>query len=44
MTASRAPELVIRPGREDDLVELNELYNYYVRETPITFDIEPITM
>ncbi len=44
MTASRAPELVIRPGREDDLVELNELYNYYVRDSHITFDIEPITM
>jgi phosphinothricin acetyltransferase len=36
--------MVIRPGREDDLVQLNELYNHYVRETPITFDIEPITM
>jgi phosphinothricin acetyltransferase len=44
VTVSRAPEVLIRPGREDDLVELNELYNYYVRETPITFDIEPITM
>ena len=35
---------MIRPGCEDDLLELNEFYNHYVRETPITFHIEPITM
>jgi phosphinothricin acetyltransferase len=34
----------IRPACEDDLAPLNEIYNYYVRETYITFDIEPITM
>jgi phosphinothricin acetyltransferase len=34
----------VRPGREADLTQLNELYNHYVRETPITFDIEPITI
>jgi phosphinothricin acetyltransferase len=34
----------IRAGRADDLVQLNDLYNHYVRETPITFDIEPVTM
>jgi phosphinothricin acetyltransferase len=32
----------IRPCREGDLEQLNDLYNYYIRETPITFDIEPI--
>ena len=31
----------IRPCIEDDLEQLNELYSYYIRETPITFDIEP---
>lgn len=34
----------IRPATESDLEGLNDLYNYYVRETHITFDIEPMTM
>ena len=34
----------IRPCTEADLEQLNDLYNYYIRETPITFDIEPITI
>ena len=36
--------MLIRPGRAADLAHINEIYNHYVRETPITFDIEPITM
>jgi phosphinothricin acetyltransferase len=36
--------VLIRPAIEGDLGSLNDLYNHYVRETPITFDIEPITM
>ncbi|AWW39095.1 GCN5 family acetyltransferase [Streptomyces sp. AS58] len=28
----------VRPGVEDDLRALTDLYNHYVRETPITFD------
>lgn len=32
----------IRPGVEDDLEELTRIYNHYVRETPITFDVEPL--
>jgi phosphinothricin acetyltransferase len=36
--------VLIRPALEGDLGSLNDLYNHYVRETPITFDIEPITM
>jgi phosphinothricin acetyltransferase len=42
--ARAPPDVLIRKGCEDDLVPLNELYNHYVRETHITFDIEPITM
>jgi phosphinothricin acetyltransferase len=42
--ARAPPETLIRPGCEDDLVRLNDVYNHYVRETHITFDIEPITM
>lgn len=34
----------IRHGEERDLEELNELYNHYVRETAVTFDLEEITM
>src|SRR5712692_1910848 len=34
----------IRAGRAEDMEQLNELYNYYVRNEPCTFDIEPIAM
>lgn len=33
-------EVQVRPGTEDDLSPLTELYNHYVRETAITFDTE----
>ena len=36
--------MLVRPAIEGDLGSLNDLYNHYVRETPVTFDIEPITM
>jgi phosphinothricin acetyltransferase len=31
----------IRRVEQDDLPALLDIYNYYVRETPVTFDIEP---
>ncbi|MFC9285393.1 GNAT family N-acetyltransferase [Streptomyces sp. NPDC057052] len=31
-------EVQVRPGEERDLEALTDLYNHYVRETPITFD------
>jgi phosphinothricin acetyltransferase len=31
----------IRPPRASDLPELTALYNHYVLNTPITFDVEP---
>src|SRR5260370_36007005 len=34
----------IRPAVDADLSALNDLYNHYVRETHVTFDIEPITI
>jgi len=37
------PVVEIRPGLAHDLHELNDIYNHYVRETHITFDLEPIT-
>jgi phosphinothricin acetyltransferase len=38
------PELTIRPVTRDDLPRINEIYNYYVLNTPITFEIEPVTV
>ena len=29
-------EALIRPARAADLADLTELYNHYIRETPIT--------
>ena len=37
-------EVGIRRGASGDLPELTELYNHYVRETAITFDVEPFTL
>ncbi|HEX4533088.1 MAG TPA: GNAT family N-acetyltransferase [Rhizomicrobium sp.] len=34
-------ELLIRKATPDDLPSLTEIYNHYVRTTPITFDIAP---
>lgn len=36
--------VTIRPGREADLEQLTEIYNYYVINTPITFDLEPFSV
>src|SRR5690606_40883555 len=42
MPAERA-EVQVRPGGEEDLAALTDLYNHYVRETAITFDTSPFT-
>lgn len=34
----------IREANEADLDQLNELYNHYVRTSPVTFDIDEISM
>jgi phosphinothricin acetyltransferase len=36
-------DVKIRPAVRDDLPRLTEIYNYYVINTPITFDLEPVT-
>ncbi|HLK43278.1 MAG TPA: GNAT family N-acetyltransferase [Thermoleophilia bacterium] len=36
--------LVVRPGRAEDLAALTDLYNHYVVHTAITFDIEPFSI
>jgi phosphinothricin acetyltransferase len=43
-SARPATEVTIRLAEERDLARLTEIYNHYVRETPITFDLEPYTV
>ena len=38
------PDVRIRPAAHGDLPRLTEIYNYYVVNTPITFDVEPHTV
>ncbi|WP_425245442.1 N-acetyltransferase family protein [Streptomyces sp. NEAU-NA10] len=40
---SERTEVQVRPGVEGDLEALTDLYNHYVRETPITFDTAVFT-
>ncbi|MER5752328.1 N-acetyltransferase family protein [Streptomyces sp. NPDC002088] len=40
---SERTEVQVRPGVEADLEALTDLYNHYVRETPITFDTATFT-
>lgn len=35
------PEILIRAAERNDLPRLTEIYNHYVINTPITFDLEP---
>jgi phosphinothricin acetyltransferase len=43
MMPSQRAEVQVRPGVEGDLGALTDLYNHYVRETPITFDTAAFT-
>ncbi len=36
--------VTIRPARIDDLPRLTEIYNHYIINTPITFDLELVTV
>jgi phosphinothricin acetyltransferase len=38
------PEVCVRPAARGDLARLTEIYNHYVVNTPITFDIETYTV
>jgi phosphinothricin acetyltransferase len=40
---SERTDVQVRAGTEGDLAALTDIYNHYVRETPVTFDIAPIT-
>ena len=41
--SSEPTEVQVRPGAERDLEALTDIYNHYVRETPITFDTAVFT-
>jgi phosphinothricin acetyltransferase len=34
-------EVIIRPGTEHDLAAVNRIYNHYIEQTIITFDVDP---
>ncbi|HSD09605.1 MAG TPA: GNAT family N-acetyltransferase [Candidatus Binatia bacterium] len=45
MSAKRSPEMpIIRYAIASDLPRLTEIYNHYVRETAITFDVDEYTV
>ena len=37
-------EMRIRPAERADLARITEIYNYYVLNTPVTFDVEAYTV
>jgi phosphinothricin acetyltransferase len=39
-----APTLLVRPAGPADLARLTEIYNHYVLTSPVTFDLEPLTV
>ncbi|WP_328223297.1 GNAT family N-acetyltransferase [Streptomyces sp. NBC_00310] len=41
--SAESAEVQVRPGVETDLAALTDIYNHYVRETPITFDTAVFT-
>jgi len=36
--------VLVRAANDGDLPELTELYNYYVKTSPATFDLAPVTL
>jgi phosphinothricin acetyltransferase len=44
MEAICMSEIQIRPAAKSDLPRIVEIYNHYVINTPVTFDVEPYTV
>jgi phosphinothricin acetyltransferase len=44
MPDDSAEGLVVRPAERRDAAALNAIYNHYIINTPVTFDVEPWTM
>jgi phosphinothricin acetyltransferase len=38
------PATLVRPAKRSDLPRLTDIYNHYVIDTPVTFDVEPYTV
>ena len=38
------PEILIRHGLKEDALGIAEIYNYYIEETSVTFEIEPVSV
>src|SRR5437588_5130369 len=36
--------IVVRPATENDLPAVTDIYNHYIINTPITFDLQPFTV
>ncbi len=36
-------EIIIRPIKDDDIRSCLEIYNYYITDTTVTFEEEPLT-
>jgi len=34
----------VRPAADGDLAAINDIYNHYVRESHVTFDLEPVAL
>ena len=37
-------EVTLREAKPEDLVQIAEIYNYYIRNSVVTFDLEPMTL
>jgi phosphinothricin acetyltransferase len=37
-------QVLVRPGNAADLPQLTDLYNHYVRTSPATFDLAPVSL
>jgi phosphinothricin acetyltransferase len=44
LTAVIHARVHVRPATEDDLKSINDVYNHYVAESHVTFDVEPVSM
>ena len=43
-TAANQGEIQLRDATTDDLVQITEIYNYYIQNSVVTFDLEKLTL
>ena len=44
LESGMATTILTRPAVREDVLRLTEIYNHYVRETAVTFDLEEWTV